>query len=150
MKSKSNSRLGHLIKSIFNVRYWFDWDRIKAFTQYLYKGAKTLFILEETTDTESFEAAKKRLKLTDNDLLIRQKGLLRLVITMLIIAILSFSYTLYLFFDGSLKGGVVGLVLTCVALTLAFRYHFWYFQIKEKKLGCTFHQWFKQGLMGEK
>lgn len=150
MKSKSSSRLGLLLKNVFNLKSWLDWTRVKAFTLYLYKGAKRLFVLEEATETESFEAAKKRLKLTDNDLLIKQKGLLRLTITMMIVAIFIFCYAIYLFYTGSFKGGILGVIVTLIALTLAFRYHFWYFQIKEKKLGCTFHEWFKQGLMGEK
>lgn len=150
MKSKSSSRLGLLLKKVFNLKSWLDWERLKAFTQYLYKGAKRFFVLEETTDTESFDAAKKRLKLTDNDLLVRQKGLLRLAIIMIVAATLLLAYAIYLFYEGSFKGGILGLIVTSIALTLAFRYHFWYFQIKEKKLGCTFHEWFKQGLMGEK
>jgi intracellular multiplication protein IcmV len=51
---------------------------------------------------------------------------------------------------GSIKAFIVSLVVTLIALILAYRYHFWYFQMKQRKLGCTFSEWYKQGLFGEK
>lgn len=150
MKSQSSSRIGSFLTKIFNVKSWLDWQRIQAFTLYLLQGARRLFVLEETTDTASFEAVKKRLKLTDSELLARQKGLFRLAIIMVSLAFALFLYALYLFYSASFKAGALCLVVTSIALALAFRYHFWYFQMKEKKLGCTFHEWFKKGLMGEK
>lgn len=150
MKNKSGSRIGRVITRIINIRSWVDWDRMKAFTRYLVNGFRKFFIPQKKGVGESFEAAQKRLKLKDSDLLARQKGLLRLSILMVTIAFLLFAYSIYLFASRGYMGGVVGLVVMFVALVLAFRYHFWYFQIKERKLGCTIQEWFKQGLMGDK
>jgi intracellular multiplication protein IcmV len=36
---------------------------------------------------------------------------------------------------------VTGLMSICLAQ--AFKYHFWYFQIRQQKLGCTVSQWLK-------
>lgn len=150
MKNKSGSRVKRVFTRIFNLRSWADWDRMKAFTLYLYEGFKRMFIPQKVEGGESFEAAKKRLNLSDNDLLARQKGLLRLSIAMVVIAFLLFSYTIYLLVIGGYAASIISLVVMLIALVLAFRYHFWYFQIKEHKLGCTIQEWFKQGLMGGK
>lgn len=150
MKNKSGSRIGRVLSRIINVRSWVDWDRMKVFTRYLINGLKKFFVPQKREEGESFEAAKKRLKLKESDIAARQTGLLRLSILMIAVAFLLLAYSIYLFAIGGYRGGVVGFVVMLIALVLAFRYHFWYFQIKERKLGCTIQEWFKQGLMGEK
>ena len=150
MKNTKRSKLGGLLKTVFNVRAWSDWDRMKAFSLYLGEGFKKFFVPQKRQGTETFAAAKKRLNLTDGDLLVRQKGLLRLSILMVVFAVLIFFYSLYLFTQSGNMGGVVGLVVMLIALVLAFRYHFWYFQIKERKLGCTIQEWFNHGLKGNR
>jgi intracellular multiplication protein IcmV len=152
MKNKSGSRIGRLISRVLNVRSWLDWDRMKSFTFYLIDGFKKFFIPQKPNgkNGESFQAAKKRLNLSDSDIMARQIGLLRLSILMILIAVLIFVYSVYLLVVGAYTGGVVALVVTLIAVVLAFRYHFWYFQIRERKLGCTIQEWFKQGLMGDK
>lgn len=150
MKNYSGSRIGRLLTQIFNFRAWFDWDRLKSFTLYLLQGIKKLFVPQRPTESESFEAAQKRLNLTEQDLLKRQKGLLRVSIFMLLFAIFFFGYAIYHFIYLQLLGGILSLVVMTIALVLAFRYHFWYFQIKKRKLGCSIHEWFRQGLMGDK
>jgi intracellular multiplication protein IcmV len=150
MKNKSGSRVFRVLSRIFKLRAWSDWDRMKSFTRYLVDGIIKFFVPQKNKVVESFEAAKKRLDLSDKVLLERQKGLLRLSIFMVVIALLLFVYSVYLFVTGGYRGGIVGIVVMLIALTLAFRYHFWYFQIRERKLGCTIQEWFKQGLMGEK
>ena len=150
MKIKKPSRILIALKSIFNFRSWLDWDRVKEFTSYLFNAFKKFFVPQRNQTGETFEAAKKRLKLTDNDLLSRQKGLLRLSILMMCLSVLVFGYSVYLFTRGGYQGGIVGLVVMLIALVLTFRYHFWYFQIKERKLGCTIQEWFNHGLRGGK
>ena len=150
MKSKSTSRLGQVLKRIINVRSWIDWDRMKSLTLYLWMGIKKLFVPQKAKSTESFDSAMKRLKLTEKDILERQAGLLRLTLLMLFCAVLLFIYTLYLLVTGGFKGSIISSIVMAVALVLAFRYHFWYFQIKKRKLGCSIHEWLQQGLKGGK
>ena len=150
MKKKSGSRIGRVLSQIFKISLWFDWPRFKSMSLFLWNGIKKFFVPQETTDTESFAAAKKRLNLTDAMLLTRKKGLLRMSILMTFFAFLFFVYAIYHFYFLNIKGGILSLVVMSIALILGFRYHFWYFQIKEQKLGCSIHEWFKQGLMGDK
>lgn len=138
-----------VLARIFKIRVWFDWDRMKSFTVFLLDGFKKLFVPQKETGGESFTLAQQKYNLTDADLLIKQNALLRLSIIMVTVACLIFIYAIYHFFYGTFKAGMVSIIITMIALVLAFRYHFWYFQIKSRKLGCTLREWYKKGLLGE-
>lgn len=160
MKKKSNSRIVRVLSKILDIRTWFDWERMKSFTLFVGNGLRRLFMIDTENNkntppdslplTESFNSAKQSLNLTDADLLIRQKALFRLSILMATIAILIFSYSIYHFLYGTLRAGFLSLVIMMIAVALSFRYHFWYYQIKNHKLGCSIHEWFRKGLLGEK
>ncbi len=147
MKKKSGSKVGAILKAAVNLRLWFDWDRMKAFSLYIGKGIAAYVVPQKQTAKESFQAAQMRLGLSEADLQVREKGLLRLTRMMLLLALLVFGLSCYYFYHFQWRGGVVGLVITCVVLTFAFRYHFWYFQIKTRTLGCSIETWYKQGLL---
>ncbi len=87
--------------------------------------------------------------MSDSELIAKQNGLWRLSIIMLGVAALVFIYFGYQLFVGNLKSSLISLVVVGVALVLAFRYRFWYYQIKEHKLGCSIREWYKYGLKGE-
>lgn len=143
MKNKRRSRVGHLLNRLFNVRFWIDWERMKSFFRYLSQAIKNLFVPQASQATESFAAAKARLNLTDADLLSRQQGLLRLSIIMSVFAVLFFAYGIYNVITGGILGSILSIVVMLIAWVLAFRYHFWYFQIKTRQLGCSVREWFQ-------
>jgi intracellular multiplication protein IcmV len=147
---KKRSRIVKIITQIFNIRKWFDWDRMKAGTLYLGNGIKRLFVPQQKVGGESFDEAMKELNLSNDALLEKQKSLFRLSIVMVSAAVLILVYAVYMLFLGSIKAFIVSLVVTLIAVILAYRYHFWYFQMKQRKLGCTFSEWYRQGLFGEK
>lgn len=157
MKKKSTSRVANVLARIINIRVWFDWERMKLFTLYVGNSLRRLFMPqhnEESSDrpvlTESFRTAQKELNLSDADLALRQKALLRLSLLMSFIALLIFLYSCYHFYNGALLAGFLSFIVMLLAWSLAFRYHFWYYQIKTRKLGCSFHEWFTKGLLGAK
>jgi intracellular multiplication protein IcmV len=151
MKIKRSTRLVKIVKQIFNVRAWLDYDRLKSFTVYLVAGFQRMFIPQQRTDQgESFEAAIARLNLNAQELRAKQTALYRLSILMCTAASFIFIYAMYQLYYGGYRAVVVSLVLMLVALVLAFRYHFWYFQIKARKLGCSLSDWYRQGLKGDK
>lgn len=150
MKKEKGSRVLRVLSSIINVRAWIDYDRSKAAFQYLKNGIKKLFIPQKEVKTADFDRVAEQMNLTESDLASRQRALKRLSLFMLVIASAIFIYAGYHLFSGHFRAALVSLVVTLIALVLAFRYHFWYFQIRERKLGCTFREWFRQGLMGEK
>ena len=150
MKKKSGSRIGRVFSRIINVRRWFDWERTKSYAIALKNGIKFFIVPRKATKTETFEQATEKLHLNDEELSLKQKALLRLSLLMLILAIIIFIYSVLHLYWGSFRAFFVSLAVTCIALSLAFRYHFWYFQIKHRKLGCTVEEWYRQGILGEK
>ena len=149
MKKKSSSKIANIFSRIFNIRWWADWDRVNSFTQYLLNGIKHLFVPMKTADVEAFDKAQKRLHISDEELLIKQKALFRLCVIMLCVASLIFMYAGYHLFYGTFRAAIISYVVMMIALVLAFRYHFWYFQIKNRQLGCTIQEWWKKGIRGE-
>ena len=153
MKRKKARRTFGVIKSVFNVRQWSDYDRLKAFTTYIGETIKTVFVptkIVPVDTTVSFENAKIENNLTDEGLNKRKNALLRLSLLMCCLGILILGYAIYQASFGTWKAAMVSMVISMIGFVLAFRYHFWYFQIKERKLGCTFKEWYQKGFLGKK
>lgn len=152
MKKKRGPRIVTIFERIFNFRSWLDFDRMKAFSLYLFEGFKRMFVPQNRPagNGESFEKAMLEMNLTEEDLKVKQSALFRLSLLMCGAALAFLAYSIYHLFYGGFKAFIISLVLMVIALTLGFRYHFWYFQIKERKLGCTFQEWYRKGLLGEK
>lgn len=146
MAKRSYSNVKHTARRIFNFRRMADYDRVKNYTQYLSDLAKVYFVPSSSTTQNSFEDARAKLNLTDDDLQEKQRALRRLSMLMLILALLFLAYAIYQFIYGSYLGGIPSCTLCCIALALAFRYHFWAFQIQSRKLGCTFSEWRKRNI----
>lgn len=147
MKSVKQNKFLAFLRRVFNFRYWIDYDRIRAFFYYMLQFFKKLFVPNRNappSSNESFQKAVEKMNLTEEGLLARQKSLFRLSIFMLILAVLLFSYTLYHLVSGTWPAVFLSASVSCIALALAFRYHFFYFQIKNRKLGCSLSEWFAQ------
>ncbi|WP_347251534.1 type IVB secretion system protein IcmV [Legionella sp.] len=151
MKKQQGSRLITIFSRIFNVRAWIDFDRIKSFTVYLADGFRKMFVPQKLTGPgESFEEAMLRLNISEKELQDKKTALYRLSLLMCAASLFIFAYAIYHLVYGGYKAVIISLVVMLIALVLAFRYHFWYFQIKERKLGCTMQEWYRKGLLGEK
>lgn len=112
---------------------------------------KPLFVMPGAAEKkeESFDEALTRLNLTEEDIAKRQQEFRRLLFVYLIIGILLFCYTFYLAWERSIHGTIATFVITLIAFVQVFRYHFWLFQLKNRKLGCTFREWWNSGILGE-
>lgn len=150
MKKKPGARTLSVFGRIFNVRAWLDFDRMKSYTGYLANGFRKMFVPQQKEAEESFDEATVRLNLSEKDLEKRRTSLYRLSLFMCGAALLIFAYGVYHLFNGGYRAAIISLAVMLIALALAFRYHFWYFQIRERKLGCTLQEWYKKGLMGGK
>ena len=152
MKKKKHNRTVSTFKNIFNVREWLDYNRLKSFTVYLYHGIRKMVVPGATSDEKkmSFEAAVKEMKLTDEALKSRALGLYRLSLLMCVIAGLIAVYCIYHIYLGNIAAALLSLIVMMISLALACRYHFWYFQIKKRKLGCTLKEWYQEGLLGHR
>jgi len=148
MPVKPQLRIRSLFYRIFRIRFWSDSDRTKSFYQYILAMFNRLFSLRPKPVSESFEQAAKRLNLSDESLLKKQQALLRLSILMGVMGTGIFYYSIYQWFHGTIEAVLLSLMVSSLAWIFAFRYHFWYFQIKQKKLGCSLRDWFNDGFLG--
>ncbi len=112
------------------------------YAEYLKFRAKC-FYATTSQYVETFEEALQRLNITEQELEQRRKEFTRLMITYILIAIAVFAYGVYVVsMHKNIAGFIMCFAITIYTLTHAFRYHFWIYQIKYRKLGCSLRDWF--------
>ena len=147
--SKKPSQTGRLLKSIFNPKAWMDYEQVKNSTNYLTNGISKMFTLQEKVQNiETFDETIARLNMDEDQLLKQKKSLFRLAILMIFLSAFVFIYAMYLIYSGSFHAAGASLVVFLVLLSLSFRYHFWYYQLSVRRLGCGLREWFMYGLLG--
>lgn len=143
------SRMHRVRKYFFNWEGLLDWQRTKAYTVSLFQLAKSFFVIEHAKlGTARFEEMVARYQLTEEDLIKQKKAMVRIARVMLFAGILILSYCVYQLIYGGWRAVLVSMVLAGVALTLSFRYYFWAFQITERRLGCSFREWYRKDVLG--
>jgi intracellular multiplication protein IcmV len=135
-----------LRKPFFNFRGWLGWDEIARNGSAIKNMASTLFEVKEPTRLETFEESLVRQQLTETDVLNKLKKFKQLFIIFFIASICLFTYALYMLISQAYISSLACFGLTAFLLAQTFRYHFWWFQMKHRKLGCTFKEWLQYGL----
>ncbi|MES2212946.1 MAG: type IVB secretion system protein IcmV [Pseudomonadota bacterium] len=138
-----------VLGSIIDVRVdrWISLDFLKSHTSQVYGIAKSLFQRQKNSNplllnqSEDFETAQRRLGLSDEDLTRRQREFFRLSCIYASFGIALLFYALYMAFQIAIGAMILSICLACYAFSHAFSFHFWYFQVKQRKLGCTFQDW---------
>lgn len=132
---------------------WVGMDQIKGNSQTIHNIIKRLLATTKNsrgTSLKSFQEAMQHYGLTDEDVKKRMRSSLRLVYFCLGLSLVMIAYTIYLFVVHLVLSGFVTTMLTFLLWSYAFREHFNYFQMKEHRLGCTFHEWFTSTFKGLK
>ena len=150
MIKPSESKKVGLFKKIFKLKAWSDWDRTMDGVSYLSFLTKRFTIAPTAKIKESFEEAVIRLNLAETDLLQQKKTFMRTALIMLASAVLLFFYTIFQLLYGSWHSAALSLIITALACVLAFRYHFWFYQITTRTLGCSTKSWFLHGVLRRK
>ncbi|WP_151193504.1 hypothetical protein [Cysteiniphilum sp. JM-1] len=58
-------------------------------------------------------------------------------------SLLSIVFMVYSFVTDSVRGGLMSFALTVLLTAYAFKFHFWYFQVRSRKLGVTLKEFIK-------
>ncbi len=135
------SRIKKIIKPLVDVPKWVGYRQLVKTHRSLFSFVKKFFIPEQASAQESFQAALDRLKLTEVDLAQRMKEFTRLMWIWISLFLISVAYSIHLLLENSLRGFFPCLGVSIIILTQMFRYHFWIFQIKQRRLGCGFRDW---------
>ena len=127
-----------------NVKAWASWGLIK-------ENAKTIGTFMDSLNPEdqakepakeTFEEAMKKYNLSENDVILRAKKHFRVALLCVIFGVAAFLWMFVLFFKGMFLSGIVALAVSLLMCSYAFREHFYYFQMKQRRLNCTFKEWF--------
>ncbi len=130
---------------VINLRVtkWMALDQVKGSYTQLAKITRSIFNPEQAERTETFEQALQRLQLTQAEIDQRQIEFTRLMIIYILVAAGIFAYSVWIAYAfKNIYGFFMGFSITIYGLSLAFKYHFWVYQIKHRKLGCTLREWF--------
>jgi intracellular multiplication protein IcmV len=131
-------------KTFFNPSAWLDFEALKAYNLTIWNSIKGLFQSPATGQTETFDEAVARLGLTEEDIEAAKRNYFVYAIIFVVLAVALLIFTIYLgFYHRTFHGVLLGLVTTALCAAQAFRFHFWYFQIKFRQLGLTFEEWKK-------
>jgi intracellular multiplication protein IcmV len=129
-------------KTFFNPSGWFGYARVKGGMVDTWTIMKGLFVVAEPERTETYAEALNRHGLTEASAEELRKDYLLYAFLLLLISVVSVGFGIYLFYaNKSFTGMLLGIAVACLFSAQAFRYHFWSFQIKQRKLGCTFQEW---------
>lgn len=132
-------------KTFLDPRSWIGYDSLKTQTNSIWDLMRGMFTPARPTRTETFEAAMKRLDLTEKDLKATMQTYRYFLWIFLALSGLSLLFGIFLLIAYlTFAGFILGCVVSIFFLSQAFRYSFWLFQMKNRKLGCTFEEW-RQG-----
>jgi intracellular multiplication protein IcmV len=140
-----------IIKPFVDVPKWIGYRQLAKSSQSVFALVKKFFVPEQAGTQESFEEAMLRLKLTQADLIQRSKEFTRLMWVWIFLFLFSVTYSIYLLHEHAFRGFFPCIGISIIILTQIFRYHFWLFQIKQRRLGCGFRDWLSsQFIIGKK
>lgn len=130
------------VKSLFNFSAWMGADELRRSGSNIKQLAKSIFSVRNAQYEETFEQAVQRFNLSEADLKEREKAFGWMALFYGVLMGVLLAYMAYLWVWGTWSSVLMTLILSAVMASLAFRQHFWYFQVRERRLGCTFKEWF--------
>lgn len=137
-------------KTFFNPAGWLDYQGLKEKNQTIFSTLKNLFSKPQPERQETFEQAKERLGLSDEDVKALEARYHLYALLFLLLGVIIFAYAFFLLFAyATITGWLLGLAAAAYSLSLAFKFDFWSFQMRQKKLGVTFTEW-KRNILGDK
>lgn len=143
---KSTKKLATKIVDV-RVDKWLGVDYLKETTGHYKALLMDLIVPQKARYSETFDEAVQRLELSDEALHARAHEFTKLFYFFIVLSMLVISYGLYLAYRGSFASALIAFCLSLYSLTQAFRFHFWLFQLKNRKLGCTLKEWFNSSAM---
>lgn len=136
----------------WNVSSWVGARQIKGNIGAIKELANDAFLTKKAKEPikkETFEQCLKRLGISEAVLQKRIKNSTQIIIMCSLLSVPMAIYTLYMFSSHFYLSSFVCAMLTLLLLTYSFREHFNRFQMKQRRLGCTFQEW-RQALLNPK
>lgn len=130
-------------KRFFDIPRWIGAEHIGS----QFRNIRALMHALTTTPTpereETYEEAMVRMNLSAEDMDKRKQTLFIMSMVYVALGSLVIAYAIFLFCHEKWMATVMCIPITSVLFSFAFREHFWYIQLKHKRLGFTFKEWWK-------
>jgi intracellular multiplication protein IcmV len=131
-------------KTFFNPAGWLGYNQVKNNTNIIWSILQDLIVPAQAKHKETFAEAMKRLNLDEQEITDRKETYFNYVLFFIAMASVLIIYSFYLLIvHRTFSGFALGLVSSALFGVQAFKYHFWYTQIKLRRLGLTYHDWLK-------
>lgn len=131
-------------RSIFNVPRWIGWNDLRNNAATISGMYKTLFRSRPVSSyRETFEEAIERLGMSEADIERVCQQYYQRSLIFLSVMFLGIFYHVYLLYHRYWSAGIVMMSIDFMLFSFWFREHFWYTQIKRRRLGFTFTEWAK-------
>jgi intracellular multiplication protein IcmV len=130
---------------IFRFKDWADWRRNRSYSLYIKDLVYQFLRLDQfkAERAKNFDKIIQRYQLTDQQLAKQAKAFFTLTIFYLICAVLLWAYIGFHITNGHYAICIVIFCFSFIPLAMAFRYHFYYTLIKNKRLDYTIKDWMK-------
>ena len=140
-KPKKRGFFRTLSSVFFDIPRWVNVKQYVETNKTLYTKIKDSFRIATPVREETFDAAMQRLKLTEQDLKERILANQRALMILLAFIVVLCLYGFYLILTGAVAATFVILAVIALSSVRAFQYSLWNFQMKHRKLGCSFKEW---------
>ncbi len=138
-------------KRFLNPSAWMGRERLGDTARDIKDHAQRMFTVDDKASmAETFSGVVSRLKLSEKDIKSRTRNLGALAIFFGFVSLLLAGYFFYNIWHGNVLASLMSFGLCTALLGFTFKYHFWYFQMKERKLGCTTQEWWDYGILRKK
>lgn len=139
------------LDTIFYIRpkKWISWDFLSSNTQQNIDLVKDAFKVSQPTRKESFKQAMHRHGVSEHELKRLQTRYVLFSYFFLTLGLGVVFYATQALSNSYFSQFSASICLSFFIFSMAFRYNFWAYQIRVKKLGCTFKQWWND-LCGSK
>ena len=137
-------------KTFFNPSGWFGYEILKEQHETIKENVRAVLKPAKAAREETFEAAIQRLGLTEADVKQRMITYTRYTYFFCFCAAIIFFYSFYLLFrHWVITPWLMGMGVTGLFLSQAFKFHFWVYQMQLRRLGVSFQEW-KNHVLGHK
>ena len=131
------------------VDKWVSWEYLTETADRFRLLLVDVVVPKKATYSETFSEALERLEINEEDIEQRKQEFTRLFYFFLIMSVGIIIYGLIMAFRGGMVASLISFCLSLYTLSQAFRFHFWLFQVKHRKLGCTLKEWFNSEIISE-
>lgn len=153
MSKETENKRRSFLRSMVDFPTWMGLSELKNYSLTIKDLFNSLFVLPKIQGehhlNESFDEAMQRLNLNETQLIQRAKEIAILFKLLLTAAVLILCYSIYLLTNGMYMASMLAFSVMLYVAAQAFRQHFWLYQIRRRKLGCSLQEWFDDNFRGK-